>query len=312
MPLATQAAALEFPSNSSLAASHVETRASAQVPIGPFAGGTIKTTSVKGALRSEAWKISQSGLSTLQILEPLRQQLVDDGYDILLDCKDADCGGFDFRYEISLLPEPEMHVDLGDFRFLTASRLAAKDDTPEYLSLMVSRSASAGFVQVTYVGKSQVPEGAVVASTKSTDTITTIVAPTIFAPTPAPTNLAGLLETFGRAPLEDLTFKTGSASLGTNRFQSLAALSEYLKANPDKTVALVGHTDSAGSLRGNIALSRKRASSVVEHLVSVYGIPRKQMEADGVGYLSPRASNLTPDGRTENRRVEVILTSTQN
>ena len=76
-------------------------------------------------------------------------------------------------------------------------------------------------------------------------------------------------------------------------------------------VLLVGHTDAAGGLEANIALSRRRAASVVAHLVGELGVSRAQVSAEGVGYLVPRASNLTDQGRAENRRVEVVLTSTQ-
>ena len=44
--------------------------------------------------------------------------------------------------------------------------------------------------------------------------------------------------------------------------------------------------------------------------MSDYGVPRRQLEAEGMGYLAPIASNLTEDGREANRRVEVIVTST--
>jgi outer membrane protein OmpA-like peptidoglycan-associated protein len=46
-------------------------------------------------------------------------------------------------------------------------------------------------------------------------------------------------------------------------------------------------------------------------LLTVYGIPAEQVRAEGVGYLAPRASNLTDEGRKKNRRVEVMLTSTK-
>jgi len=72
----------------------------------------------------------------------------------------------------------------------------------------------------------------------------------------------------------------------------------------------VGHTDAEGSLDGNIALSRRRAASVLERLVTAYQVDRRQMEAQGMGYLAPIASNLTEEGREANRRVEVIVTST--
>jgi OOP family OmpA-OmpF porin len=76
-------------------------------------------------------------------------------------------------------------------------------------------------------------------------------------------------------------------------------------------VALVGHTDSSGTLGGNIALSKQRAGSVLERLVSDYGANRRQLEAEGMGYLSPIANNLTETGREANRRVEVIITSSE-
>ena len=82
-------------------------------------------------------------------------------------------------------------------------------------------------------------------------------------------------------------------------------------ANPVAKIAIVGHTDSVGSLDGNTALSRRRAESVLERLKSIYAIDPDRMEANGVGYLAPIASNLTEEGRQANRRVEVIRLDTK-
>ncbi len=193
-----------------------------------------------------------------------------------------------------------MHVDLGDFRYISAKR----GDADDYLSLMISRSATGGIVQLDFLGDAAPDSAPVVVVAAQSD------------PAPATANgatgdVAQTLATVGRLSLEDLTFATGSSELSEGVYPSLARLAAYLLANPDKTVALVGHTDAEGSLAGNIALSQRRAASVLERLVSVYGVPRRQMEAEGVGYLSPRMSNLTEEGRRKNRRVEVILTSTQ-
>jgi OOP family OmpA-OmpF porin len=76
-------------------------------------------------------------------------------------------------------------------------------------------------------------------------------------------------------------------------------------------VALVGHTDALGSLAGNTDLSRARAVSVRERLIAEYAVPAAQLTAEGVGYLAPRATNQTEDGRARNRRVEAIVTSTR-
>jgi OOP family OmpA-OmpF porin len=111
--------------------------------------------------------------------------------------------------------------------------------------------------------------------------------------------------------LDDLVFASGSSSLTEGAYPSLASLAAWLKENPGLTIAVVGHTDASGGLEGNIALSRKRAQSVRERLIANYDVPAKRVEAEGVGYLSPRASNLTEEGRQMNRRVEVMMTSTQ-
>jgi len=142
--------------------------------------------------------------------------------------------------------------------------------------------------------------------------VTRAEAPAVRAVSQVPTgDLAQQLESQGRYVLSDLAFETGSAQLGDAVFPSLQKLADYLVANPERTVALVGHTDSVGSLDGNIALSKRRAGSVLERLVTTYNIPRRQLEAEGMGYLAPVSTNLTEEGRTLNRRVEVIITSTQ-
>ncbi len=107
--------------------------------------------------------------------------------------------------------------------------------------------------------------------------------------------------------------KLGMAQLGAGDYASLRALAEYLAANPAARVALVGHTDATGALEVNIAISRRRAASVMERLASDYAVPRQQMTAEGMGWLAPLATNITPEGREANRRVEaVLLTTGQN
>ncbi len=80
---------------------------------------------------------------------------------------------------------------------------------------------------------------------------------------------------------------------------------------PCLRAALVGHTDASGSLAANIALSERRAEAVAEVLVSTHGADSNRVAAKGVGFLAPRATNQTEDGRQKNRRVEVIVTSTR-
>lgn len=293
------AVTLDIPGNARLQAEQVLALGSYLVPTGPFADGQIPGLAVEGEVQRQGWQIAAAGLSTLQILMPLRDQLTAAGFVVLYDCNTEHCGGFDFRFGIDVMDAPDMYVDLGDFRYLAAKADSAAG--PEYVTLLISRSSLAGFLQITRIGP----------PTETPAIVTAPQAPVRATTTAAPGDFAAEIETNGRVILSDLTFETGSAQLGPGPFASLQTLADYLLANPSRRVALVGHTDSQGSLDANIALSKRRAGSVLERLVTDYGIARTQLAAEGMGFLSPLASNLTPEGRDLNRRVEVIITSTE-
>lgn len=305
LPGLARAITLDMPANATLQAEEATSPDSYAMPTGPWTPAGMPILTASGQVRQQAWQIDAAGLTTLQMLQPLRDQLENAGFDILFTCRDEGCGGFDFRFATPVLPAPAMHVDLGDFRFLAASRTA--DDQTELLSLLVSRTSQAGFVQIITAGTATAPTLAAAAAPALRGDITGDLAPdnTVIG------DLVSVLQQNGRAVLSDLAFETGSAELGDAPFASLQILADYLRANPDITIALVGHTDAVGSLDGNIALSKRRAGSVLERLATTYGVPRRQMEAEGMGYLSPVAPNLTEAGREANRRVEVILTSTE-
>jgi len=295
-----QAQTLDFPSNASLQSEVVRPADSYVLPRGIWDSGEMPTRTVEGRVTQQAWRIEAASLTTLQLVRPLREQLRNDRYRIIFECQTEACGGFDFRFGVEVLPPPEMRVNIGDFRFLAAERIGA--DGPEYLTLLTSRTAGAGYVQVTHVGPlTDAP--APIADAKAAPLRVLDAAPDA--------TLAEQLEQIGRAVLADLSFETGSAQLAEQDYASLQALADYLANAPQRTVALVGHTDSSGSLEINIALSKRRAASVLERLVSAYGADRGQLEAEGMGYLAPISSNLTEAGRNANRRVEVIVTSTR-
>ena len=110
--------------------------------------------------------------------------------------------------------------------------------------------------------------------------------------------------------LDGLIFGSGKGQLQAGDYPALTALAAWLIAHPEAKVVLVGHTDATGSAAGNLALSKGRAQSVRQALIAA-GVPAGQVTADGVGYLAPRAASMTDEGRAQNRRVEVVLTSTQ-
>ena len=120
-----------------------------------------------------------------------------------------------------------------------------------------------------------------------------------------------MLAARGRVVLPGLRFASGSADLSGDEAASLRDLAGYLGRMPDARVLIVGHTDVSGGLQANIVLSRQRAQSVVDRLIAAYGVNPAQISAEGVGPLAPLTTNLTPEGREKNRRVEAVLASTR-
>ncbi len=89
--------------------------------------------------------------------------------------------------------------------------------------------------------------------------------------------------------------------------QYLDALVEYLRANPQAEVRIVGHTDDfGGSLEETQRISEQRAQAVVEYLVQ-RGISPARLLASGMGARQPIADNRTAAGRAQNRRVEIVV-----
>ena len=302
------AAALDGPELATLTAEEATAFDTLSLPVGPWSPDGAETISAEGALTLRAWRLPQTGRTTLQILAPLREALVGQGYDVLFHCADVACGGFDFRYGLRLLPEPQMHVNLGDFQYLAAQR------GEDLAGIVVSLSAAGGHVHIAELTQTEATAGQVLP-----EPVVTVDAPEASeepsaTPVPKPVAQGGLVEKLrgsGRAVLADLAFATGSSALEDQAFPSLAELALYLNGTPSARVVLVGHSDAEGSLDDNIVLSRRRAQSVVNRLVSAHGVAPGQLRAEGVGYLSPLASNLSEDGRALNRRVEVIKADTE-
>jgi OOP family OmpA-OmpF porin len=283
--------------------SRVEVPGSYTLPLAPYDGRGVPTRTVEGAVDQRAFQLDAPGLTTLAILSPLRDQVLAAGFTVILDCEAEVCGGFDFRYSTDVLPEPDMHVDLGDYRFLSAFK------GEEALSILVSRSALSAFVQITRVTEAPLPE--VQPERSAVIELEDQVVRGIAEDAPIVSEIGQILDDAGKAVLDDLVFDSGSAALAAGDYPSLAAVAAWLEANPDGTIALVGHTDASGTLAANIALSERRAEAVAEVLVDRYGADRARIAAEGVGFLAPRATNQTEAGRQKNRRVEVVVTSTR-
>lgn len=105
---------------------------------------------------------------------------------------------------------------------------------------------------------------------------------------------------------EAILFATDSAKLTPSIRADLRVLAANLKKYPNSSVQVVGHTDNVGAASYNLDLSRKRAASVTKVLVN-QGVASYRITAIGRGEDQPIASNLTSEGRAQNRRVEIVI-----
>jgi len=106
--------------------------------------------------------------------------------------------------------------------------------------------------------------------------------------------------------LGDTLFATGKAELKPGARENLDRLTAFLIEYPERTAAIEGYTDSAGSEEYNLELSQRRADSVKGYLVG-QGVKTTRLSAAGRGEDAPVADNASVAGRQQNRRVEVII-----
>ena len=276
-----------------------ETRPSSTygIPAGPYSQGAIPKQFVDGSIERTVLRI-KGGVPTLELIAEISGFFANQGFAEIYSCQTKDCGGFDFLSGMDVATTPEMHVDLGDFRFLSVFRDLGSQ--VEIVELLASRGALDGFAQITaatgvsrFKGPASNPieaENQPRAEARSFST-----------------PLAQSIEENGYVVLEGLSFLSGAPNLENIVFPELEELAAFLNERSDAVVALVGHTDAIGSLDSNINLSLRRARSVRNRLVETHGVQSEQVTVQGVGYLAPRATNETEAGRMLNRRVEVVL-----
>jgi chemotaxis protein MotB len=111
--------------------------------------------------------------------------------------------------------------------------------------------------------------------------------------------------------MEDkLLYKTGSATLGTEGKEALAAIAMAVNDYPNLKILVVGNTDDQKFKSGNsdnLSLSTERANGVVRVLRDTYKVDATRLTSAGQGKYNPVADNATAEGRAKNRRTEIIL-----
>jgi len=108
------------------------------------------------------------------------------------------------------------------------------------------------------------------------------------------------------ANMSDVLFRSGSFELAPGARERLAKVSGIILAYPSLHMSIEGHTDAVGGDEYNQNLSEQRAQAVRDYFVQ-QGISSSTIETHGYGKTAPIASNDSPEGRQQNRRVELVL-----
>lgn len=108
---------------------------------------------------------------------------------------------------------------------------------------------------------------------------------------------------------QDVLFAVDSATLRPDLTNDIRTVATSLIRYPNSRIEVVGHTDNTGSAAYNRDLSQRRAASVA-NVLRDSGVPNARISAFGRGEDAPIATNLTPQGQAQNRRVEIIIRPT--
>jgi outer membrane protein OmpA-like peptidoglycan-associated protein len=110
----------------------------------------------------------------------------------------------------------------------------------------------------------------------------------------------------GKIALYGIYFDNDKDTLQSNSAPTLQEIARLLKSDPKLKVRIVGHSDNQGAANYNLDLSRRRAVTVVRELTSKLGIGADRLDSFGCGPYAPVESNETEQGRSKNRRVELV------
>jgi OOP family OmpA-OmpF porin len=114
------------------------------------------------------------------------------------------------------------------------------------------------------------------------------------------------LDEAGRIVTHGILFDSGSDKIKAESYKTLADIGGLLTDDAALRVSIEGHTDSDGADAANLTLSQTRAKAVKDYLVATYNIDTARLETKGGGEGKPIDTNDTPEGKANNRRVELV------
>lgn len=245
--------------------------------------------------------------SPLEVLFNYIQELEQNGYETVFTCSDLECGKKN-AFSRALYSQSRRLKNKGqvsemafsfpvDTQFLAAKLSRLEGDV--YVSVFVAKETFTHFPETSQRTLALVD---IIETAPMEKKMVTVDADT----------MAQNIATQGTIALYGIFFDTDKADLKPESGPTMEEIVKLLKEDQGLKLYVVGHTDSVGSLEYNMDLSRRRAQSVVQALISQYAIGKERLKSAGVGFLAPVASNENEEGRALNRRVELVKDSGKN
>ena len=227
--------------------------------------------------------------STLEVMRNYENAFKAGDFETLYACKNEDCGGRGFNHQVVpyIARFAENYADQRYRAIRTDGQGGAT-----FISLYIVRNTSEGGSRAGWTYARLV----VIETEQMQTQLVTVAA----------NDMRDAIAETGAVALYGIRFDFDSAKILSESRPALDEIGKLLHEDPALSLHVVGHTDNAGSLDYNLDLSRQRAEAVVRDLVSTYGIDPGRLDAHGVGFLSPVASNDADSGRALNRRVELV------
>ena len=264
---------------------------------GPLdAKGTPSTIELEGSLVSNIY-LRPADVSSYEVYQSYLASLRSGGFDILLDCREKACAAK--RTVASVYRQANPIFKTRNYQIVkkqSGTDVYLTSQANHYISAKKEEGGQTHYVMVIVSDAKQL-YSADVLSLASLEEGTTSITEKM---------LTDGIAANGKVVLSGIFFDTGKDTLTDASTPALETIAGYLKAHPEDTFYVVGHTDDTGGLEANLALSARRAKSVVASLAAL-GVDVGRLSGHGVGPFAPAASNTSDQGRGSNRRVELVL-----
>ena len=242
-----------------------------------------KLLELSGRTSRFVWK-NPKGHGTQELYDAYVRELSTAGFKPVFACEGKDCGAATAVPPLGKVPATgDAHYALSQLvRRELGDAYAAIQVTPIDTTLLIVETSA------TPEAQKQVSQEVAAAASKVTAD-----------------SLGEALLKDGHVALGDILYKPGEVALRPEAAQVVKEIAAFLKKQHQINLYVVGHTDGQGDMKGNLAISRRRAEWLVKELIG-QRIEKARLRADGVGPLAPVATNDTEEGRARNRRVELV------